>query len=62
MQLANRNPHDPKIPSSDRLSMIEAEHSTESIPAPYQPEILQPLMITLFVIVRHVVRQRAFER
>ncbi len=54
--------------------MIEAEHSTQPLPALYsttstnrtigtlQQTILQPLMITLFVIVRHVLRQRAFKR
>ena len=54
--------------------MVEAEHSTQSLPALYsatemdraigtlQQAILQPLMITLFVIVRHIVRERAFER
>ena len=54
--------------------MVEAERSTESVPALYsttsmdraigtlQEAILQTLMITLFVVVRHVLRQRAFKR
>jgi hypothetical protein len=54
--------------------MIEVEHSTQSLPALYsttsmdkaigtlQKAILQPLMIALFVVVRHVVRQRTFKR
>lgn len=53
--------------------MIEVEHSTESLPALYptneidrairtvQQTILQPLVIALLVIVRHVVRQRALK-
>ena len=54
--------------------MVEVEHSTESLAALYptisigsaigalQQAILQPLMITLFMVVRHVLRQRALKR
>lgn len=72
--LAARTAECLKIPSSGRFSIIEVAHSRKSLPARYlttwvdravktlQQAILQPLMITLFVIVRHVVRQRAFKR
>ena len=54
--------------------MVEAEHSTESLPSFYsasatdtgtrtlQQQILQSLMTTFFVVMRHVVRERAFQR
>jgi hypothetical protein len=50
------------------------EHSTQSLPAFYsttsigrairtlQQAILQLLMITLFLLMRHIVRERMFER
>ena len=54
--------------------MVEVEYATESLPALYsttvidrgtrtlQQPILQPLMIAFFVIMRHVMRERAFQR
>jgi hypothetical protein len=54
--------------------MIEVEHSSEPLPALYsttqidrtvrtlQQAVLPPLRIPLFVIVRHVLRQRTFKR
>lgn len=54
--------------------MVEVDHSTESLPAFYsttsidraigilQEEIIQPLMISLFVVVRHVLHPCALKR
>ena len=54
--------------------MVEVEHSAESLAALYpttsmdraigalQQAILQPLMITLFMVVLHVLRQRVLKR
>ena len=56
------------------FSMVQLEHPTQSLPALYsaasvdrgirtlQQPILQPLVITLFVIMSHVLSERAFER
>jgi hypothetical protein len=54
--------------------VVEVEHSTKSLPALYsttvidrgtrtlQKAMLQPLMITSFVVMLYVMRERAFER